>query len=254
MSISGTLYASDVDSATSYSRWSLYGVDVGTGVDTIDSYAFADCYNMSGVYIPGTVSYIGEDAFSGCSSLSSITFDKLSDDVMNMMNYPWGLNNGTSLWCIDGVITVGNEDDCCDDAQYDTYFYTSNGSASTTIEGTLSFNSIISAMNMMGWSIIDLYQVDIGTGVTNIDMYAFQGCYSMTNIYIPSTVWDIGTNAFVGCYNLYNITYNKSTYEVEMMNYNDWGLPDGAMIYCTDGVVTVSSDDCCDDCCGDMYY
>ena len=40
----------------------------------IDKYAFYECYSLSSITIPETVTYIGENAFYGCYSLANITF------------------------------------------------------------------------------------------------------------------------------------------------------------------------------------
>ena len=49
----------------------------GKPVAMIDDGAFANCSQLTKVMIPNTVIYIGENAFDGCSSLSSVEFDTL---------------------------------------------------------------------------------------------------------------------------------------------------------------------------------
>ena len=48
--------------------------------------------------------------------------------------------------------------------------------------------------------------VRLGRGVTSIGGYAFNNCYSLVNITIPSSVTSIGSYAFYYCYSLVNIT------------------------------------------------
>ena len=45
-------------------------VVVPDGVATISNYAFAFNFNVSEIYIPDSVSYIGEDAFFGCDDIT----------------------------------------------------------------------------------------------------------------------------------------------------------------------------------------
>lgn len=51
---------------------SLERVHLANGIQKVPPYAFANCFSLSDLYIPDTVSEIGEYAFSGCAKLSSI--------------------------------------------------------------------------------------------------------------------------------------------------------------------------------------
>ena len=53
-------------------------------------------------------------------------------------------------------------------------------------------------------------KVEIGKGVTLIDSYAFEGCYSLSSITIPSSVTLIRDSAFQYCYSLSSITIPNS--------------------------------------------
>ena len=48
--------------------------------------------------------------------------------------------------------------------------------------------------------------VRIGNGITSIKDYIFYGCYTLTNITIPSSITSIGNSVFQNCYTLTNIT------------------------------------------------
>ena len=49
---------------------------------------------MTDIEIPSSVLSIGSNAFSGCHSLSSVTFDgKTLEQVQAMANYPWGISD-----------------------------------------------------------------------------------------------------------------------------------------------------------------
>ena len=47
--------------------------------------------------------------------------------------------------------------------------------------------------------------MDIPSGVTSIEAYAFQGCYSLQSVDIPSGVTSIGAYAFQGCSSLQSV-------------------------------------------------
>ena len=62
-----------------------------------------------------------------------------------------------------------------------------------------------------------LQKVEIGTGVTSIDDYAFQYCYSLSSIVIPNSVTSIGTYVFRYCCSLSSIVIPNS---VTSIGYN----------------------------------
>ena len=55
-----------------------------------------------------------------------------------------------------------------------------------------------------------LQRVEIGSGVTSIGSYAFQGCYSLAFVTIPDGVTNIATRAFNSCYSLAFVTIPDS--------------------------------------------
>lgn len=64
------------------------------------------CSNLGTIIIPNSVTSIGEDAFYGCGSQMSVTFEgKDKATVKGMSNYPFGLNDGRVIHCTDGDIT-----------------------------------------------------------------------------------------------------------------------------------------------------
>lgn len=51
------------------------------GVETIDTYAFADCTKLSRVSLPSTVKQISTSAFDGCSAITHVTFAEGSKHI-----------------------------------------------------------------------------------------------------------------------------------------------------------------------------
>ena len=134
------------------------------------------------VYIPAAyeglpVTSIGEYAFKGCSSLTSIS---IPASVTNIES--WAFYNCSSLTSI--TVASGNP----------VYH-----SAGNCIIETNSKTLIAGCKNSI-----------ISTDVTSIGAWAFEGCSSLTSIEIPDSVTSIGQGAFSGCFNLIRITIPNS--------------------------------------------
>jgi len=67
----------------------------------------------------------------------------------------------------------------------------------------------------------DLASVVIGTSVTSIGSYAFQGCLVLTQVTIPDTVTSIGDAAFQNCPLLASITIPSSVTTISSSGFNN---------------------------------
>ncbi len=113
--------------------------------------------NLTGVTIGDSVTSIGNQAFLGCSNLTSVTFTPTST-----------------------LTSIG------DDAFYDCGF--------TSI---IIPNSVTSIGDGAFFSCSNLTTVTIGNSVGSIGEEVFQSCAALTSITIPNSVTSIGTNAFL---------------------------------------------------------
>ena len=143
--------------------------------------------NLTTATIPSTVTYngttysvtsIGYNAFSGCSSLSSITIPNSVTSIGWFAFY--GCSSLTSM-----VVENGN----------------------TTYDSREKCNAIIeTATNTL---VVGCKNTTIPNSVTSIGNGAFSGCSSLTAITIPNSVTSIGGSAFYGCSSLTSITVEK---------------------------------------------
>ncbi len=161
-------------------------------VTTIGDYAFYGCSSLTSISIPNSVTSIGDYAFSGCSSLTSITIPNSVTSIGGS-----AFSNCSSLTSIsipNSVTTIGN--------------WAFSGCSSLT---SISIpNSVISISGSAFQSCTNLRSVTIGEGVMSIGDYAFYECSSLTDITIPNSVTSIGGSAFSNCSSLTKVIIGES--------------------------------------------
>ncbi len=131
---------------------------IPNNVTSIGDMAFSGCSSLTSVTIPNSVTSIGFRAFVDCSGLTSVTIP----------------NSVTSI----GVAAFGN----C------------SGLTSVTIGNSVTSIDSYAFANCSG-----LTSITIPNSVTSIGNSAFLGCSGLTSITIPNSVTTIGSEAFASC-------------------------------------------------------
>ena len=138
-------------------------------VTSIGDYAFYGCSSLTSITIPNSVTSIGRQAFNVCSSLTSITIPNSVTSIgEGAFDYCSSL---TSVTIPNSVTSIGN--------------------------GAFSYCS-------------SLTSVTIPNSVTSIGDWTFSNCSSLTSITIPNSVTSIGDYAFYEC-SLSSITCEATT-------------------------------------------
>ncbi|MBQ8722232.1 MAG: leucine-rich repeat protein [Paludibacteraceae bacterium] len=160
----------------------IYGVEYN--VTSIGYNAFSFCSSLTSVSIPNSVIEIGRDAFSYCSSLTSI----IIPNSVTSIGYRafFGCSSLASVAIGNSVTEIG-------------------GSAFSDCSSLTSV-SIPNSVTSIGGSAFSecssLISITIPNSVTSIGGSAFSGCSFLTSIEIPNSVAEIGDRAFYRCSSL----------------------------------------------------
>ncbi len=175
-------YATDVFGANIISNTYENGKGIITfdgEVKTIGNRAFYECYNLTNITIPISVTTIGNQAFMQ-SFIASIS---IPDNITVIENQAF-------TYCINLSRFEGK--------------YSSSDSRCLIMDGKL-----------IAFAPSDLTEYIIPDNISSIGEHAFSYCYNLINITIPSTVKTIDNGAFFGCTGLTDITIPSSITSIE---------------------------------------
>ena len=192
-------------------------------VTTIGNYAFSGCTSLTSVTIPDYVTSIGSGAFYNCSGLTSVT---IGNGVTSIGGSAFsGCSNLTSVTIPNSVTSIGG-----------SAFGGCSSLTSVTIPDSVTS---IESYAFSGCS--GLTSVTIPDSVTSIGSSAFYGCISLTSVTIPDSVTSIGSDAFSGCKSLTSIYYKGTIAEwnaIEKGKNWKYKTPK-CVVHCSDGDLTI---------------
>ena len=160
--------------------YGLTNVTIPNSVTNIGDYAFAYCYRLTSVIIPNGVTSIGSGAFGNCSGVTNVTIPSSVTSIEN------GTFNGcvglTSVAISNGLTSIGEGafEDC------------------PSLRSVTIPSSVTSIGGAAFMDCTSLPNVTIGNGITNIGDYAFAGCLSLTSIYFQGNAPAADTSVFQG--------------------------------------------------------
>ena len=159
-----------------------------TGLTTIGNHAFYGCDAMTSIIIPENLTSIGERAFYGCSGLESI-------------NIP------NSMTTIDNYAFV--------ECSSLTAVYITDLSAWCNISFGNTTSQPLSYAPHLYLNDVEVTKLNIPSGITQINDYAFKGFTSLTSVVFSSSVLSIGKSAFNGCDGLTDVYIPSSVTSID---------------------------------------
>ena len=179
------------------------GYFVKEGTRIICNSAFAGC-SLSNIAIPNSVTYIGNGAFSRCSSLSNIVIPK---SVICLNGNPFSDWEGM-LECLSPTFIY--EDDVLFNKDKSEIVSFRN----QKIESYIIPDSVTKIGDYAFFRCSSLSDIVIPDSVTDIGKCAFESCSSLSSIVIPDSVTDIGDFAFSDCSSLSKIVIPNSVTDI----------------------------------------
>ena len=171
----------------------------------ISNEAFSGCSSLKSVTIGNNVKSIGEGAFWDCTSLTSVTIGSSVTSIGLDAFRNTGIYNDNSNW-ENRVLYIDN---CLIKAKTDI-------SGAYTIK-----DNTRSIANDAFWNCESLTSITIPNSVTSIGVEVFEYCSSLTSITIPNSVTSIGEMAFTGCSSLTSIAIPNSVTSIGRWAFGD---------------------------------
>ena len=199
-------------------------VELPGTVTTIGDYAFSGdgwhyFSSLEKINIPQSITSIGSEAFSGCSRLTSIT---IPGSVTNIGEYAfYECSSLSSVIIPDSLTSISNGMfTCCT---------------------SLSSITIPESVTSIGYAAFgfctSLSSITIPENVTSIGYNAFCDCTSLSSITIPESVTSIGSGAFWNCTNLSSITIQGSVTSIDFNTF--YGCTSLSSITLPDSVTSI---------------
>ena len=173
----------------------LESIYLSPKITNISQFALRNCKGLKHLYLPAGIRSFSEQSFLGTVNVTDIYYlgtaeqwdslrgkEYLQNDILNTatVHLNYGLTSGScgesATWSYDeetGHLTINGNGEIAEHVSFDDY-------------GWYSFKDKIT-------------YVEIGSGITNVPAFAFDGCTELKEVYLSDSVFSIGEKAFNGC-------------------------------------------------------
>lgn len=186
---------------------------VGEGITYAGSYTFAYMPELKSLTLNDSVTQTGDYLAFGCPLLDQIYLSLYTETGAFII----GGEYGSTVWEYDPImekLTISGN------GRMGQPFNSVNNTYSTDFVPWRSFRDAV-------------YEIDIKEGVTNISTFAFFGMKQLVNVYLPSTLQEIGTQSFRLCTSLTWIEIPSGVVNISTRAFEDCSglmsfyIPDG---------------------------
>ena len=212
-------------------------------VTSIEENAFYGCSSITSVTISENITSIGYQAFNNCSNLATVNFNATNCTSMPITySYEYPVFNGCNSL---NTLNIGSNVTTIPDYA----FYLCSSLTNLNLSASISS---IGAYAFYGCSSIT-GAIVIPEAMTTISDHSFYGCSSITSVTISENITSIGYQAFNNCSNLATVNFNATnctsmpiTYSYEYPVFNGCNslntlnigsnvttIPDYAFYYCS---------------------
>lgn len=171
----------------------LVSFEIGKNVERIQDYAFSGCTELSGLYLPEGIKYIGNGAFSECNNIGGINYPESLEEIgsylfssCDSIQQSGDIHLGKNIKKIGIGSFAWTNSRIFVDKENKYYCSDSNG---------VLFDKNMTVLKYCPFTVSDMEYI-IPDGVIKIEPYAFN-CSYYTTITVPKSVQIINERSFV---------------------------------------------------------